>query len=249
MDAQQDTAIVSFLPYIFQDFWDLGTPSEIVLKLIQNRFKNYSNLHVLDLGCGKGAVSIKLAAALKCSCYGIDAIPEFIETSKKKAKEYGVNTLCKFEVGDIRVKIEELDKFEVIILGATGPIFDDYYLALKTLSKHLADVGIIIIGEAYIDDKTNFQHSPLLSRNELLKQFRQAKMELIDETLVKYSEIADTVKEMEKIVRRCNELKRKYPEKSIIFENYVQNQASEYDILENKVSGSLMVLKMQKTIL
>jgi ubiquinone/menaquinone biosynthesis C-methylase UbiE len=75
----------------------------------------YSNLRVLDLGCGKGAVSVKLAAALKCNCYGIDGISEFIETSKEKAKEYGVDALCCFEVGDIR---EEVDALENEITGA-----------------------------------------------------------------------------------------------------------------------------------
>ncbi|MDR2036709.1 MAG: class I SAM-dependent methyltransferase [Bacteroidales bacterium] len=246
MDAQQDTAIVPFLPYIFQDWWELGTPSEIVLKIIQNHYTTYSNLQVLDLGCGKGAVSIKLADALKCKCYGIDAIPEFIAAAKEKAKEYGVDTLCRFEVGDVRKKIEELDTFDIFIFGATGPIFDDYYTALTALSKHLTDEGIIVIEEAYIDDLSTFQHPPLVTRKQLLEQFGQAGMELIDETVGKHSEFADSVKDMENIVKRCNELKVKYPERSSLFENYIQNQASEYDVLENKVGGSIMILKKVK---
>jgi len=35
MDAQQDMAIIPFLPYILQDFWGLGTQAEIVINLIQ----------------------------------------------------------------------------------------------------------------------------------------------------------------------------------------------------------------------
>jgi len=243
MDAQQDTAIIPFLPYILQDFWELGTPPEIVINLIQKHCKNYSNLNVLDLGCGKGAVSVKLAATLKCNCYGIDAISEFIEASKEKAKEYGVDTLCRFEVGDVREKVEELDKFDIIILGATGPIYGDYYTALTALSKHLTDKGIIIIEDAYIDDTSTFQHPSILPRKELLKQFGQAGMELIDESVGQYSEWMDSTKEMENMLIRCNELRTKYPEKSSLFENYIQNQASEYDVLENEMTGSIMVLK------
>jgi len=246
MDAQQDTAIIPFLPYIFQDFWELGTPTEIVISLIQKNCKNYSNLNVLDLGCGKGAVSVKLASALKCNCYGIDAIPEFVETAKTKAHEYGVATLCCFEVGDVRTKIEELDKYDIIILGATGSIFDDYYTALTALSQHLTDEGIIIVEEGYIDDMSTIQHPTYSFRKELLKQFEQAGMELVDETVGQYGEWVDIAKEMEKIVARCNELKAKYPEKSSLFENYAQNQASEYDVLENEMSGSMMVLKKMK---
>lgn len=105
MDGGQDTAIVPFLPYILQDFWEIGTPPEIIIDLVQKHCNDYSKLNVLDLGCGKGAVSLKLAQALKCSCYGIDGIPEFIRTSEEKALEYGVDALCRFEAADIRTRI------------------------------------------------------------------------------------------------------------------------------------------------
>jgi hypothetical protein len=68
-------------------------------------------------------------------------------------------------------------------------------------------------------------------------------MNLIDETIGKYSEFMDIAQEMEYMTLRCNELKIKYPEKASLFENYVQNQAEEYDTLENKMIGSVMVLK------
>ena len=110
MDFGNNTAIVPFLPYIMQDFWDLGTPPEIVIDLVQKHCQKFSTLRVLDLGCGKGATSVKLAAELKCNCLGIDGIPEFIEISKKKAQEYDVESLCRFEVGDIREKIKGPDK-------------------------------------------------------------------------------------------------------------------------------------------
>jgi ubiquinone/menaquinone biosynthesis C-methylase UbiE len=249
MDTQQDTAIIHFLPYILQDFWEIGTPPEIVIELIQRHCfvetERASSLRVLDLGCGKGAVSVKIAATFACHCYGIDGIPEFIQAAKEKANEYGVDELCRFEVGDVRKKIEELDKFDVIILGGTGPIYDDYYTALTTFSKHLTDEGIIIIEEAYVDDSSSFQHPALLPRKELLKQFGRAGMKLTDETVRNYNEFADNAKEMENIIKRCDELKVKYPERFVLFDNYAQNQAYEYDILENKVL-SIMVLKKQE---
>lgn len=246
MDVKQDTALIPFLPYIFQDFWELGTPPEIVTDLIRKHGRNYAALRVLDVGCGKGAVSVQLAAALKCNCYGIDGIPEFIEASRAKAREYGVDTLCRFEVGDVREKIKTLGKFDVIIVGATGPIFGDYQTALAALSGHLADDGFIIVEEAYIDDASEFQHPPYLLRKDLVDQFSRAGMELVDETVLKYSEVADISWEMETISRRCRELEAKYPEKSSLFENYIQNQAAENDALENELTGSAMVVKIKK---
>ena len=234
-----DAAIVPFLPYILQDFWEMGTSSEIVIDFVVQTGRAPS-LQVLDLGCGKGAVSVKLAATLKCECYGIDGIPEFIDIAKEKAIEYGVDTFCRFEVGDIREKIRELGKFDVIILGAVGQVFGNFYTTLTTLSEHLSPEGIIIIDDAYIDDASTFQHPSILPRRELLQQIEQAGMELIDE---KTNSVADSAKEFGNLQKRCRELMAKHPEKAYLFEDYVKNQATEYDVLENKVICSTMVFK------
>jgi len=249
MDGQQDTGIVPFLPYIFQDFWELGTSPEMVIDLIRKHCGAYSDLHILDLGCGKGAVSIKIATALNCHCYGIDAIPEFIDAAKEKAAEYGVEDLCRFEVGDIRVRTEELDTFDVIILGATGPIFGDYYTALTATSKHMTDTGITIVEEAYIDDASSYKHPGYSFRKDLLKQFERAGMELIDETQCDYGEVIDINHEMNDISRRCRELIMKYPGQASLFENYIRKQAFENDALDNDLSGSTMVLKKDKRLM
>ena len=74
-----------YLSYILQDTWEIGTPPDIIIDLVQKHAKDYSKLKVLDLGCGKGAVSVKLAHKLRCKCYGIDAIKEFIDEANKKA--------------------------------------------------------------------------------------------------------------------------------------------------------------------
>jgi cyclopropane fatty-acyl-phospholipid synthase-like methyltransferase len=246
MDSQ-DTAIVPYLPYILQDFWEIGTSPEIVIHLIQRHCtietRYATSLQVLDLGCGKGAVSIKLAATLQCNCYGVDGIPEFIEASKNKAQECNVASLCRFEVGDIRKKIEELDKFDVIILGAIGQVFGNYCTTLTTLLKHLTAEGVIIIEDSYIEDSDTFQHPAILHRWEILEQTEQAGMELVDEFIGEFSEFIDSAKELENIEKRCKELMLKYPGKRSLFENYIQNQAIEYEVLENRVIGSTMVFK------
>jgi cyclopropane fatty-acyl-phospholipid synthase-like methyltransferase len=234
MDGSQDSEIVSFLPYILQDFWEIGTPPEIIINLVQKHCKNYTGINVLDLGCGKGAVSVKLAEVLNCNSYGIDGIPEFIETSKEKAREHGVDSLCRFEIGDIREKINGLGKFNVIILGAIGQVFGNYYATLTTLSKHLTKEGIIIINDAYIEDTSEFQHPEILPHQEVLSQIKQAGMKLIDEHIEETDTYAE---EFENLQKRCRELIAKHPEKTVLFENYIKSQAEEYDVLENKIIG------------
>ena len=62
-----DKELFPFLPYILQDTWEIGADPEIIISLIQKHMHDFSNMNVLDLGCGKGAVSVMLANKLKCS--------------------------------------------------------------------------------------------------------------------------------------------------------------------------------------
>jgi len=43
-----DSALVKYLPYIFQDHWELGTSSEEIIEIIRKYKTHYSNLDVLD---------------------------------------------------------------------------------------------------------------------------------------------------------------------------------------------------------
>lgn len=239
-----ETELFPYLSYILQDIWEFGASPEVIIDLVQKHAKEYSELKVLDLGCGKGAVLVKLAHKLKCKCYGIDAIKEFIDEANKKAKEYNVNSLCKFEVNDIRMKVAELSDFDIVILGAIGPVFGDYYTTLPIISKCLKKEGLIIIDDGYIENNSSYTH-PLIQKKELiLKQISEADMDFIDEAVILNEEIKESDDYIfENLKNRCNELIEKYPDKSRLFENYIKQQQEENDILETKVVCSTMVIR------
>jgi len=119
-----DVDLLPFLPYILQDLWEFGTSSDVIVTQLKNlNFDNLKQLNVLDLGCGKGAVSVKLAHNFGFKTVGFDAVPDFIDFAKLKAKEYNVAHLCSFFVEDIRKIIGEQKDFDIIILGAIGNVF------------------------------------------------------------------------------------------------------------------------------
>ena len=107
-----DKELFPFLQNVLQDLWEIGTDPDAIIRLISNHFEKYVDLKVLDLGCGKGAVSVKLSQKLGCTCYGIDAIPEFVEFAQQKAIVFKVNRLCTFETGDIREKVKHLTGYD-----------------------------------------------------------------------------------------------------------------------------------------
>jgi SAM-dependent methyltransferase len=232
-----------FLPYILQDIWEIGTDPEIIIELIEKHKPVKRNLNILDLGCGKGAVSIMIAKKMGCRCTGIDGMEEFIADAHRKAREHGVDHLCAFEIGDIRHRIRSLPAYEIIILGSIGPVFGNYYDTLSALNKNLLTGGFIIIDDGYIEDESEFVHPAIAPRKDVFGQIEKAGMVLVDELIIG----PDTIKDsddfiFERIKDRCNELLGKYPEKKNLFEEYVRVQEVENDVLENKVICSVMVL-------
>lgn len=239
-----DTSLVAYLPYILQDFWELGSSSSDIILLIEKHLTDYSKLKILDIGCGKGAVSVKIAEKFNCECWGFDGIGEFIEEANRKSVEYKVDTLCRFEKADVRKKINELPKFDVIILGAVGQIFGNYYETLTQLKKCLSKDGLILIGDAYIEDTSSFSRPDILKRKELLEQIDRAEMKIIDELVGEQNDKEpEYEQEFDFIELRCNELAEKYPEKKSLFESYVQRQIVEYDVLMTKVTCVTMAIK------
>lgn len=237
--------LLPFLPYILQDFWEIGADPDTIISLIEKHFNSFKTLNVLDLGCGKGPVSVKIAKKLGCKCYGIDAIPDFIDYAILKAKEYNVSGLCKFEVGDIRDKVKSLKDFDIIVLGAIGQVFGEYYVTLATLDNCLSENGIIIIDDGYIEDESSFSHPQMVSRQKLQDHINRAEMVIIDEVIAREDDkVIDNYDiEYNYLVKRCQELIVKHPEKADLFSNYINIQKEEYDNLKFRVIGATMVLK------
>jgi cyclopropane fatty-acyl-phospholipid synthase-like methyltransferase len=240
-----DKEILPYLPYILQDFWEIGSDPDTIISLIRKHI-NIDNLpKVLDLGCGKGAVAVNVAHKLRCECFGIDAISEFISFARTKANEYGVDELCKFVVGDIREMIKGLEFYDVIILGAIGQVFGNYYETLTILNQHLSKDGIIIIDDGYIEDESAFSHQQVYRKSEIQKQINEAGMVLAEEVV---DDANDTVannydREYYNLAKRCQELMDKHPDKASIFLNYKNIQKIEYNNLKREITCSTMVIK------
>ncbi len=118
----ESVELIPYLPYLLQDLWELGSSPKDMVHLISKNIIISEKTKVLDLACGKGAVSIKLAKELGCQVKGIDIMQDFIENAKKKAREFKVETLCEFIVGDINQYVEVEKGYDIVILGAVGEV-------------------------------------------------------------------------------------------------------------------------------
>jgi SAM-dependent methyltransferase len=243
MDGGSDDRVVPFLPFIFQDVWELGADPELVVDLVRRRARDPACLRVLDLGCGKGAVTVRLARAFGCRCLGLDAIAEFVAFAEAKAAEAGVARLCRFEVADIRERIEVLGRFDVIVLGAIGPVFGDYRTTLGTLESHLSEGGLVIVDDGYLPDESPAAHPEVLKRGEMLRQIAAAGMRIVEEVPVPDGALASLNETLFRALeRRCAELAGLHPERKDVFEGYVRRQVEENAFLEGDVVCVLMAI-------
>ncbi len=246
MDCE-DTEILPFLPYILQDFFEIGSSAESISKILKKYTRDYHKLKVLDLGCGKGAATLRIAEKLKCSCSGIDGIPEFIQHARSIAKERKLDR-CNFTCADIRDEIKRIGQFDVIILGSIGPLFGNYFETMKILKNNLTTCGLIILDDGYVADSKAFKHEYVVSRKELLNQIEQAGMKVVDEFLgEEISNTKEYKQQQENIIKRCGELEKSHPDKEKLFKKFIQKQKMEYDNLEQEIICSTMVIRRKKT--
>jgi 2-polyprenyl-3-methyl-5-hydroxy-6-metoxy-1,4-benzoquinol methylase len=242
MDGK-DKNLYSYLPYILQDLWEFGASPEIIINLIKKHKSDFESLKILDVGCGKGAVSIKIAKEFKCNCFGIDAVKEFVDELMIKAKEYNVEKYCTFEAGDVRTKLIDEIKYDIVLLGAIGPVFGDYYSTLTRIKNCLLSDGLIIVDDSYINETSNFSHSQIEKKSHIIHQITNAKMRIIDEVIISEEQIKESNKNIfNKIKTRCEELIKKEPKDSHLFEEYIKNQEIENEVLEHEVICSTMVI-------
>ena len=236
--------IIPFLPYLLQDLWELGSSPQEMLSLIKNHIPLNEGTRVLDLGCGKGAVAIRLAQELGCCCKGIDLLPGFDQYAKEKAAEYGVNDLCEFTVGDVVEAVQTERGYDLVIYGAVGNILGSPYETLQALADTIKPGGHILLDDAYLEEGNG--GAPLFQGDyPTLSEWKS----VINEAGLKLAalhtpdeENPSHAQDLINIKRRAEELSRAYPSKREWFARYVRNQQNEYADLESSLMGVVFLL-------
>jgi SAM-dependent methyltransferase len=239
-----DTALFPFLPYILQDSRELGTDPAVVLALLREHFTRHDTFSLLDLGCGKGTVSVQAAKRFGCRCHGIDGIPAFIADAQQFANEAGVQHLCRFEVADIREAVSFLEGFDVVVLGSIGPVLGSYTETLTAVSRCMLPSGKVVLDDWYLDDDSDYAHPQVIKRSEMLAQIDAAGMEMVVEEVMPREDLVEMDDALSLVIeRRCRELMVRYPEKRALFSDYIRRQHEMNHFLENRVTCATMLLQ------
>ncbi|MBN2613358.1 MAG: methyltransferase domain-containing protein [Bacteroidales bacterium] len=186
-----DDRLLPHIPYILQDLWEIGADPAAMVSLIRdNIFKN--DLKILDLGCGKGAISVNIAKELKLKVKGIDALPIFIGEAVKYAQKHQVNHLCEFEAGDIRSEINNLKGYDIVILGAIGPVLGNLRQTLQSIKRSLNTKGYVLLDDGYLDDEYTGNYDRCLRKSEFYHHIDSAGFKIVKEIIMVKNQIQNS---------------------------------------------------------
>lgn len=234
--------LIPYLPYLLQDFWELGSSPQDMAELISRFGDLSSESNVLDLACGKGAVSIKLAKEFGCKVKGIDLMADFIQEARHKAVEHKVSKRCTFHSADITaLKLSE-ETADLVVFGAVGDVLGEPPVMLSTLKKALKPGGYLLIDDGY----TMSEEIDYFSRKDWLSFIEEADMTLLAEKAIEKEQLIRLCKEqIGYITKRADELKNTHPEKSELFDSYIRSQRKECQELGEEILGVTFLLKLK----
>jgi len=115
-----------------KDIWHKFIEKKVMLNLIKGFVKNKK---VLDLGCGSGIVSKKIAS-FEGKVKGIDLSPELIKIAKKENPKFD------FYVGDVRKTPFKKNEFDVVYSSLVAHYIKDLNQLFKEVKRILKKGGV-----------------------------------------------------------------------------------------------------------
>lgn len=241
--------VLPFIPELLTDLWELGSFPERIVEILRMVKLPPKTTRVLDLGCGKGAVSITLAKELGFQCLGIDAFAPFLKAAEKIAAEKGFSGMCRFEFGDIREAVKTARNFDVVVLASVGSPWGMLDQTVGTLRRTVRPGGYLLIDEGFLaesakNDQANYEY--LVPHGLALKQLTAHGDRLLREVIIPTAELQAMNNRYTELIRqRAAQLTKRHPEAADLLWEYVQNQERECEILESTYVGAIWLLQIE----
>lgn len=240
--------LLPYMPYLLQDLWALGSSIDKIILAISELQLSNSNIKVLDLGCGKGAVSIKVASKFGFNVDGIDAMKKFLKDARCKAREYGVSHFCNFIEDDIIDYTKMEHDYDIVILASLGGIFGSNSQTIEILRNQIKSGGFILIDDGYLKKGNSINRKGY----EYYRNYETtlAELSVFNDQLISQISTTDISREinneyLELIGNRIKELSIKNPQLEKDLHNYLDVQKEECEILDIEIEGMLWVLKIK----
>ena len=172
---------------------DLKQANEDMVQWLVAKLGINKNSHVLDLACGKGMYTVRIAEITGCRYTGVDRMDSYIENECKKwAKEHGVSDQGEFLVGsitDLPSEVKEKSYTHVLCLGAMFYVheyLDDFLenaasCCNKDTKVFIWDFVCNIPWSEQVDLQRHLKMDyPIRSKEHVLGKFKSSRLELVE---------------------------------------------------------------------
>jgi cyclopropane fatty-acyl-phospholipid synthase-like methyltransferase len=244
LDANPE--LLPYLPELLADFIEIGgSPTDIVNMLKKHITKK--DFSVLDLGCGKGAVSCVIAKELGAKVKGYDGFEPFIAAANEYAEQLNVKSLCRFTAGDIRDVVEKEKEHDAVILAGVGLPWGGIKETIAVLRGCIKTGGFIFFDDAFISKDVvikDKRYSMYKYYGETISELTYFGDEIIEEKILTNDEAVDSAGEdVSRIKNRADKLAEQFPDKAELFKEYVKVQEKEVQLLHSELVYAFWMIK------
>jgi cyclopropane fatty-acyl-phospholipid synthase-like methyltransferase len=229
----------AYVPELLKGLWELGSMPEYIIKIFESNHLG-NDMLITDLGCGKGAVLVKLAEHFEIKSAGIDLVTDFIEEANKYAIDLGVSEKLTFQTADITEAIKTITNQDMVIYGYDAEILGDLECTLNHLKNCIKADGYILL-EFMFADKVS---EDLVTEPVMKDIITQSGFQILD----RINWNRETLKQINRkntaiIQENVNRLILQYPDKQEVFNEYLLNQIEECEALENEYFCTTLLLR------
>jgi cyclopropane fatty-acyl-phospholipid synthase-like methyltransferase len=227
------------IPELLKGLWELGSVPEYIIELI-TRNDLAKNKRIIDLGCGKGAVLVKLAQRFDIKAIGVDIVVDFIEEANIYAKKFSVSDMVEFKTENILETLKTTTKQDIVIYGYDSDVLGDLDKTLRHLKNCVKEDGYILLEFMFGEQLTE----GIVNNKEMTNIIEQTGYRILDRIDWNRETLKQTNRQNTEVIQENVErLISLYPDKEEIFNEYLQNQIDECEELENEYICTTLLLK------
>lgn len=241
---ETEAVLLQHLPFLLQDLPSLSGDDQDVIDVLKEAGLP-KGCAVLDLGCGRGDILIRLAKAFDAHVTGFEGHTGFVRQARQAAEAAGLSERCRFVAGDLRGAFAEEARYDAVLMIAVGPVLGDMAAtvgALRTLTKA---GGLIVIGDGYLEDGTPPTDAYVTYAD---RATTDAALTRFGETIVARRERGPALAAFNDLTltavpRRAEVLKAKHPEIAAELDAYVARQFEEVALMDGPVVPAIWALR------
>lgn len=143
---------------------------------------------VVDLGCGKAELLIRILERHDASAVGVDLSPYFLAEAREEAARRAPGARLELREEDVARTRLEPESFDLAIAVGAGGIWKAYGEALRTLARLVPPGGHVLLGEGYWRrepsaaylEALGAERDELAGRDGLVAAAREPGLELVE---------------------------------------------------------------------